>query len=290
MRSLLKETLKFGAFFSLFATVLLLVDFYGYDRMSNTYLVQALESGEVKENIFIGSSKLKWSIIDSLLSEESTILAEGGQFAFASVAVLMKLKEHHLLDGRTIYLDLQEANEISSGYGQWWYFSESFIRYRYANFPDYPAEHWPAIFARVVRDITHFGPNAGQKFRWRPLEKSISHLSVKADKDSLETFKNEFDNCLVPLPVSYRNSLLRINTLFRKLEAQANCRIFVLIPPYPKSGCLSDYVKIFGRGKIIDLTQISFEYDDFHDNSHVNGRGAVKLTEYLNSVMGEVSE
>tara|TARA_R110000737_G_scaffold326479_3_gene340241 strand:- start:4308 stop:5144 length:837 start_codon:yes stop_codon:yes gene_type:complete len=277
-------------FFFLFATVLLLIDFYGYDRISNNYLVQALESGEVKENIFIGSSKLKWSIIDSLLSEESTILAEGGQFAFASVGVLMKLNEHHLLDRRTIYLDLQEANEISSGYGQWWYFSETLIRYRYANLSDYPLERWPAIAARVVRDITHFGPNATQKFGWKPLEKSISHVNAKADKDSLEAFKNKFDNCLVPLPVSYRNSLLRINTLFRKLEARANCRIIVLIPPYPKSGCLSDYVKIFGERNVIDLTMVSFEYDDFHDNSHVNGRGAVKLTEYLNAVMGEVPE
>ncbi|CAD5253052.1 MULTISPECIES: hypothetical protein [unclassified Imperialibacter] len=277
-------------FFFLFATVLLLVDFYGYDRISNTYLVQALESGEVKENIFIGSSKLKWSIIDSLLSEESTILAEGGQFAFASVGVLMKLNEHHLLDRRTIYLDLQEANEISSGYGQWWYFSETFIRYRYANYSDYPLEHWPAITARVVRDITHFGPNARQKFGWKPLEKSVSHLNAAADRDSLEAFKKEFDNCLVPLPVIYRNSLLRINTLFRKVEAQTNCRIIVIIPPYPKSGCLSDYLKIFGKGNVIDLTQVSLEYGDFHDNSHVNGSGAVKLTEYLNSVMGEVPE
>lgn len=265
--------------------VLLTIDFYGYDRINNEYLIHALRKREVEQNIIIGSSKLTWSVIDSLMADKPTLLAMPGQFMYASVGVLSKLAQDGLLQDKNVFIDLHESNEIVSGHGQWWYFSEAFVRYRYASLYDYEVKEWLPIMARIVRDITHLSWNTEKKFKWAPLEKSISHLNAHPDADSIKLAATNYRNCNKSFSRPYDRSLNRLKILFSRLEQRDHCRIFVIIPPYPKSGCFDAYARLFGNDRIIDLASLNFDTTDFHDNSHLNSKGAIKFTCELNRIL-----
>jgi len=265
--------------------ILLVVDFYFYDRISNEYLIRALHDRDVKHNVIVGSSKVKWSVIDSLMEEEPTVLAEGGQFLYASAGVILVLGRNGLLRGKNVFVDFEESDEIASGFGQWWYFSEAFLKYRYAALNDYESDQWLPVMSRILRDITHFGFNHEKKFKWEPLEKSVSHLNSHPDADSIEMAARNYRDCTKPFSKPYGNALVRIKNLFAQLEVDENCRIFVIIPPYPKAGCRSMYANIFGTNRIMDLTEINIGMMDFHDNSHLNTRGAIKFTSELDRLM-----
>lgn len=265
--------------------LLLAVDIFWFDRTNNDYLTHVLRNRDINQCVIVGSSQLKWSVVDSLLCEPATILAMQGQFAYGTAAVVGALAEHGLLNGKVVMIDLHESDEIRSGHGQWWYFSEAFVEYRYASLADYAPQEWLPIGARVVRDLTHFSFNQDREFKWEPLDRSISHSKITANKDSIAYARTSFEHCLRPFSKPYLNSLMRLKELFARFEEENNCRIYVLIPPYPRRGCIEGFVQIFGMNRIVDLASLNWEYDDFHDNTHLNGRGAVKFTAELNRVL-----
>ncbi len=275
---------KIFYFIALIITILYalyIVDVYFFDRISNDFLIDAVNN-DISENklIVIGSSKLKWGIVDTLLSN-TTFLSEGGQFTYGSMAVLLALDENKKLINRSIIIDLEEANEISAGFGQWWYFSEAFLQYRYASFMDFPVRDWPFISARIIRDLTHFAPNHQRVFVWKSIETINKYKNSKVDTLIFNKIKNDYLLGGSSFSVPFKNSLVRINYLFNKLEIKNSCKIYVLIPPFPKSGTLKDYEEIFGKNRVFNMATKNFVSSDFHDNSHLNKEGAIKLTKSL---------
>lgn len=238
--------------------------------------------------IFIGSSRTKWSAVDSILPN-ATYLAEAGQYAYGSLITFSKLKEKGLIEGKHIFIDLVENNEITNGNGKWWYFSEIFLKDRFAKFTDYPVDLWPDIYCRIVKDITHFGKNANEKFSWKALDAVRGSHPNEPNADTVWARKANFQNCTEFLPVEYKNVILRFANTLDETEEQFNCKIYIVIPPYSEM-CLNDYNTIFGMQRVIDLSSnVDYLISDFYDNTHLNGSGAIKFSEYLNKVLVDMN-
>jgi hypothetical protein len=286
MKFFLKKCLLFVVFFKAIFVVLLVFDWFIYDRISNSYLNQAFEE-PIENLLFIGSSFTKWSAVDSLLPK-ATYLAEGGQYAYGSITVFHKLQEKGLIKGKNIILDLVARDEIKNGNGQWWYFSEIFLKSRLAKFTDYPVELWPDIYCRIVKDITHFGKNEKEKFRWEALDKVRGNHPTEPNEDTVWTRKENFYNCTQPLHKEYKNVMLRFASTLDEVEKKFNCKVYILTPPYPAM-CLNDYKKIFGAQRLLDLSStVEYNITDFWDNGHLNGTGAIKYSKKLNQMLTDL--
>lgn len=262
---------------------LLLVDWFVYDRISNAYLNQSFDE-PIEKIIFIGSSRTKWSAIDSMLPN-ATFLAEGGQYAYGSLITFSKLQERGLIEGKHIIIDLVESNEITNGNGKWWYFSEIFLKNRFARFTDYSIEYWPDIYCRIVKDITHFGKNEKEKFRWKALDKVRGKHPNEPNEDTVWTRKTNFNKCIEPLKKEYYNVVVRFASTLNEIEETFNCKVFIMVPPYSEM-CKKDYESIFGAQRILDLSSdVNYFISDFYDNTHLNGSGALKFSNHLNQIL-----
>jgi hypothetical protein len=277
MLKFFNNVVKFLAFFLVAWLLLLVIDVLAFDRISNPYLIHVLRSRTTKKNIVIGSSKVKWGLNDSLVNDV-TVLADAGQFTYGSIAVLMSLKEHNLLKGKKIFIDLEESDEVKAGFGKWWYFSEAFLEYRYSKLPDYEFTKWPLIAARVTKDISHFSPNSEETFHWTPLELRYGDTDRKASKDSIINTARIFQQCAVQFTTPYKNSLLRLCSIIEKIEREENCQVFIILLPFPRSGCTEYYREIFGKSEVIDFTKNDYDPKYFYDNNHLNSAGANKFS------------
>jgi hypothetical protein len=87
----LKKCVLFVLFFNALFLGLLVLDWFAYDRISNGYLNRSMNK-PMEDIVFIGSSRTKWSAVDSLLPN-ATYLAEAGQYAYGSIVSFSKLTE-----------------------------------------------------------------------------------------------------------------------------------------------------------------------------------------------------
>lgn len=284
----LKRIPLFCAFFIVITIIFIFIDNHVFDRVSNDYYNEVISTKKINKNIFVGSSKLKWSLIDSLLNK-STILAKPGQYAYASSTVLLNLYDKNLLKDNNIFLDLEESPEIIAGFGKWWYFSETFLINRTAHFSDYGWKDRLKIGARIYKDISHFSPNHTKVFHWTPLENLKDFQHSRAQEDTLVKIKTNFKNCKTSFSTPYRNFLIRFHKLCLEIERKTGSRVYILLPPYPESGCYDAYTSIFGNERVIDLTELKYDLSDFQDNSHLNSYGAFKLTDRVNKVLDSLN-
>jgi hypothetical protein len=271
------KLLSFISFFLFLYFGLALVDLFFFDRVSNSYLNHSLNH-QNDSIIVIGSSRTKWSTIDSLMPK-ATFLAEGGQYAYGSLGVLSKLKNSGKLNNTYVFIDLVDSDEIVNGNGQWWYFSEIFLYERLASLQDYSVTDWPKIFSRITKDIFHFSPNQYSVFQWRALDSIRTPHPDEPVREVVNDLKSKFENCDGTSSLSYINLLKRFSVLVNLLNIKYNCRIYIILPPYP-SMCKKQYAEIFGEEKIIDLSlSVDYEISDFYDNTHLNQKGALKFTQ-----------
>jgi hypothetical protein len=289
MINFLKKLSLFIIFFNSIFLLLVLNDLFLFDRVSNSYLNEVLNKKTTEDIIFIGSSRTKWSTIDSLLPK-ATYLAEGGQYAFGSLGVFSKLKRNDLLRDKIVFIDLVQSNEISNGNGSWWYFSEVFICESYAKVFEFPLKDWASVYCRISKDIFHFSPNDREDFKWKALDKVRGKHPFEPQELAVNELKRNFKECENEISLHYLNLLKRFAEEIVDIKQKFNCDVYIILPPYPEL-CLSEYQKIFGSDRIIDLsTTIDFKIEDFYDNTHLNYKGAFKFSNHLKGVIQNIQK
>ena len=150
MSKLFKSISRFLVFFLLFSVVFMLIDLFVFDHRSNPYFNNAMLDNYTEEHIVIGSSKVYWHFVDSIVTD-ATIIGDGGQYNYGCLAIFYELEAKGLLKDKTIWLDLQDDSEIKAGFGKWWYFTEAFMKYGFASFSDYPLSDWSSLKAHLCR-------------------------------------------------------------------------------------------------------------------------------------------
>ena len=270
------------AFLAAVFAILLFVDIAIYDRIRNPYFNNALQYNNVRRNILIGSSKTFWGIQEDVCGD-LTVIATPGQFALGSLSVLMKLEQAGLLKEKRIFLDLQDGNELKAGYGNWWYMSDAFFKYRYAHFSDYDWTEWPLILSRIVVDVTDFGQNEPSEFNWIPIEEQ--RPSINLDLNTLRTTWSNYKNCKTEFRSSFSHTIRRLSKEVSRIERSNNCQIFLIVLPVPKRGCTENLNNQFGIEKVIDLSALDYSPKDFHDYGHVNAVGAKRLSSYMLEIL-----
>jgi hypothetical protein len=283
MKKFLSGIIRFAGFFALITLTFIIIDTNTWDYRGNVYFNHVLEDDSTTNHIIIGSSKVYWSFIDTLLPDV-TLIGDGGQYNYACLTMFNELEERGLLKNKTVWLALEDDSEIKAGFGNWWYFSEAFFKYRFASFFDYPMSDWPQLAARIYVDIFTLKPNESKVFRWT----GIDELYEREVNDTrlINHFHN-FNNNLnsVPLSKAFENSVSRFISELDEIEERNNCEVKFLILQFPNwRGNLSDYVELFGANRTVNMLPDSVNPSDFNDQNHLNSTGALKATLLFNEI------
>lgn len=284
MKRMVFSLIRFGSFFFLVTIIFWVVDLSVWDYKGNVYANDVIETGSTAENIVIGSSKVYWSFIDTLLPE-ATILGDGGQYNYASLTIFLELEAKGLLKNKIIWLDLADDSELMAGFGKWWYFNEAFLKYKFASFTDYPMSDWPDIIARIYVDIFTFTPNKSKPFKWTGIDEMYPR---KVDEKGLNNHLTRFTQNTNEIPISkaFRNSVLRFMSDLDEIEQRNNCKVKFLILEAPNwRGNLKDYFDLFGTDRTVSLLPQTFDASEYNDGNHLNSIGALRVSKLLKHEM-----
>lgn len=290
MRSFLFKLGKFLGAFGLTFTILLLIDLYVYDKVNNNpYLTEIVNTRELGDVVFIGSSKFYYHHVDSLMSFNVSFLSSGGQFYNAVITVLLKLNNMGLLNEKTLFIDLQDNNENDTGFGDWWYYSESFIENRSASIFDYSLIEQVKVFNRIIVDILDFGKNKSGTYKWIPYESEPNRKTRNFDEKKLVANIQDYNEPSIKgyYSTQFLSTMKRLEGNLERIESMNNCKIYVIVPPAPKQGSINQLRGVFKEDRLINMTDIIDDPKYFQDLYHLNAEGAVLFTMELNRLIFE---
>ncbi|MFT7156241.1 MAG: hypothetical protein ACI8Q1_001246 [Parvicella sp.] len=287
----LKRLLQFTFTCIVIGLLLLSIDLFVYDRVKNNPFIQnVIENSEIADIIFIGSSKFYYHHVDSLIEPEATYLSRGGQYSYAAISVLKLLEKGRLLDEKLVFLDLQDNDELTTGFGDWWYFSESFVQDKTASLFDYSMRDWPRIVNRIIVDVTEFGSNSSSSYSWIPYESESGREARNVDAVKLQESINDFNSeeTQPSFSATFKKSLVRLNEYLDFLEEEYNCKVLITLAPVPKNGSLRELKNIFPDHRLLNLTNLITDNNHFQDNYHFNAKGAAEFSKKLNVLVNEI--
>lgn len=292
MKRYVTSLINFGVFFAIVVALLIAIDLYIWDKRDNPQLNKAINEKALSETLFIGSSKFFYHHVDSILSSNGSYsyLSLGGQYNYASVSVLKILAKNDLIKDNIIFLDLQDNDELETGFLKWWYFAESFITDRTASFLDYPIGKWPRIAGRIIVDVTDFRPNSASDFDWIPFEKARGRSERNVHEQDLTDFIINYnrDDAKQSFSLEYIRSVTRLKEYSREIEERFGCKIFFVISPGTTKGSLRELQQLLGDEKIINLTNYIIDMDLYHDDYHLNAEGSVIFTEKMLQITNQI--